>query len=463
MLDTIKVAIPLTKGQHKRLNDKEMARDVARWAKVNLHEGFIELTKISGLLDLDQNSFHRQIMWDVKPEWSEGTRLIIEFSVPKFWYGHNICLLYNWRDALSEIKGYFETQFKLTRMKLPSVNSWQVLRFDACYAWRFPSQEHAQAYLDNLKRLKFPYKEPTIRRTSIFFPGATYSVKVYLKYPEFQKNDLKALLEQEASLEWINHLEDLSRGVLRFEVTCRSQFLKRRGLTTVGHFVENKAHVIWDKTCWELTDEQRAMCLINLALYMDEQCYGKGIQLIEALDTGNLGKFENGTHLTMPAGIHSLTGPTGRKVDYLHPGGGFTIYKSGQPLVIIQEMLKKFVGEGEMHSDNQVRQILTAFYKPDKKNGVTANKAADLTAFWVFCQRFGMEDAKSTYGKDAFYRRRADLKKAGIDLIERPENVVFIDEDFWRRYRMNAPSENVVNPFDNFRDGTNVLNLSKQA
>ena len=116
-----------------------------------------------------------------------------------------------------------------------------------------------------------------------------------------------------------------------------------------------------------------------------------------------------------------------------------------------------------MHSDNEVLQILTQFYKPDKEKGVTNNKAANLTGFWVYCQRFGLESAKEAYGKDAYYKNRRDLKNAGIDLIERPENVVFIDDDFWRKYRMYAPSEYVTNTHDDHRDGTNILNLPRQA
>lgn len=463
MLDTIKVAIPLTEKQHKKLSDIELSREVERWARVNLYEGSIDLVKVQGLVDLDNNSFHRQIMWDVKREWSEGSRLFIEFSVPKFWYGHNINLLYNWKDALHLLKGFFESQFKLTRMRLPDVDSWEVLRFDACYAWRFPSQDHAQAYLDNLKRLKFPYKDPTIRKESIFFPGATYSVKAYLKLPEFLKHDQRELIKQGVALEWVNHLENLASGVLRFEVTLRSQWLRRRGLKTVGHFTYNGAHILWDENCIGLSEEQQYLFVQNAALFLEEKEPGEGQRFIEGIMSPSFEGLQNALHLTLPKGTYSLPLPSGKQLVYEHPGGGFTVYRTGQALGIIQEMLKKFVGEGEMHSDNQVIQILTAFYKPDKEKKVTNNRAADLTAFWVFCQRFGFEKAKLTYGHNKFYKNRSDLKKAGIDLIERPENLVFIDENFWRSYRMKAPSEYVVNPVDDFRDGTNILNLPKQA
>jgi Phage replication protein CRI len=455
MLDTIKVAIPLTKGQHKRLIDIEMSRDQSRSAWFNPVEGTIELKRVSGLAEMDQHSYHRELMWDIRHNWEQGTRLYLEFSVPKFWYGHNIHLLYNWFGALAHLKKLLEEQFNLTRMKLPPVELWEVLRFDACYAWRFPTQRHAESFLDSLKHLKFPYKEPVIRKTSIFFPGKTYSVKAYLKNPEFVLHDMKALIKQGASLEWINHLEKLSEGVLRFEVTCRHLYLQRRALPTVGHFLEDKAHVIWDKACSELSNEEKGKCTLALVVYMNGQEPGSGTQLWKALKSKSLGSFKSGTHFSMPAAIMTLMGESGQTFQYRHPGGGFRFYGSGQPLAIVQEKLKQFVGEGEMHSDSQVHEALSQIYK--------SNKAGHLTAFWVYCQRFGIEKAKETFGRNPFYEQRADLKKAGIDLIERPDNVVFLDDEFFHKFNMKAPNEFRVNDYDDFREGTNILNFPKQA
>lgn len=465
MLDTIKVAIPLSKGQYKRVHDLVMNQDTWQFARFNPAEGEISLRRILGLAEADQPSFHRGLMFDIQSAWNPKTRLFLEFSIPKFWIGHNIHLLYNWYSALEHIRALLEVQFNLKRMRLPDPSTWELMRIDPCYAWRLPSQEHAQAYLDNLKGLKFPYKSPVIRKDSIFFGGShsTYSVKIYLKLPEFEVHDRKELKRSGASQTYIEHLEHLAAGVLRFEVTARKQFLERRGLKTVGHLIENKAHVIWDDMCSSLSEEQRAMFLISLVAHLRNEGDSRGDLLWEDLTTGKEPRLESGAHLVLPAGIHSITGPSGRSHTFEHKGGGFRVYRHGQLLSIIREMLKKFVGEGEMHSDNEVLEILKGFYKPNKAKGVTQNKAAALTAFWVYCQRFGIESAKEVYGKNAFYKSCRDLKAAGIDLIERPENVVFLEDDFWRKFRMNAPSDFVPNPCDDFRDGTNILNLPKQA
>ncbi len=104
MIDTIKVAIPLTKGQHKRIYNSVLIQDAWHLARVNLSEGEVLLRRVQGLAETDQHSYHRSLMFDIQPTWREGTRLFLEFSIPKLWIGHNIHLLYNWYDALQHLQ-----------------------------------------------------------------------------------------------------------------------------------------------------------------------------------------------------------------------------------------------------------------------------------------------------------------------------------------------------------------------
>jgi hypothetical protein len=455
MIDTLKIAIPLTKSQYKRISEALMSRDGWQWARFNPREGELKLQRIRGLAEANQHSYRRELMFDLSPEWSDHARLVMEFSLPKFWQGHNIHLLYDWLETLYEVKAILEKAFNLKRMSLPNPGTWDLLRADFCYAWQFPSQECAQAYLDSLKHLKFPYKQPVIHKTSIFFAGKTYAVKLYLKRPEFEAHDKKEMLKNNVALEWVDHLEKLADGVLRFEVTARRRYLKWRGLPTVGYLIEDKAHVIWDDQCASLTNEEKGLffvCVINsLASKEDEQAQ----KLWKSFQTGRFDGIKNGTYFTLPAGYHRLHTNNNGGIEFHHSGGGFKVYQHGQALCIVQEMIQKLVGDGAMHSDNQVHQLLNQKYKP--------NKAARLTAFWTFCQRFGLDKAKEAFGRNPFYEARADLKAAGIDLIERPENVTYIDDDFLRNIRMKAPSEHVVNRIDNFRDATHILNFPTKS
>jgi hypothetical protein len=455
MIDTIKVAIPLTKGQHRKVMDSALEKQGWQWARVNPSEGEIQFQRIKGLAEADQESYHRELRYDIQPQWGKDSRLILEFSIPKYWQGHNIHLLYGWFDALKELRAGLQKQFKLKWMPLPDPKTWEVLRIDCCYAWRFLSQQQAQAYLESLKILRFPYKTPIIYRDSILFPGETYSAKAYLKKPEFFHHDRKELIKQNCALEWVNHLEKIAEGVLRFEVTCRRKYLLRRGLRTVADFMEDKVHVIWDEKCRNLSEKERGYFMLCLFYWLSIQDDDKSKILLEAFRTNNFEEIESGMYINLPSKTYILPSQTKADTIFDHKGGGFRLYRHGQPLSIIQENIKKFVGEGIMHSDNQVRQMLMEVYKP--------NKAARLTGFWTYVQRFGLESAKETFGKNPFYEARRDLKAVGIDLIERPDNVTFLEDNFFRSYRMRAPSESVVNAFDNFREGTNLLNFPKEA
>ena len=448
MLDSIKVAIPLSKSQHARLISKTHDEDAWQWCQFNPTLGELRFVRHKNLIETDGESFHRQLRFDFDTTWTPKSRLILEFSVPKFWYGHNIHLLYGWIDALKQLKKLIEEQFKLTRMKLPQVEDWHILRADFCYAWRFPTQEKAQAYFDSLRAMTFPYKQPVIRPTSIGFPGETYTVKVYLKRPEFFTHDRKELLKSNASLEWINHLELLSTGVLRFEISARKRWLNRNGIYQVSDILHKDAHLVFDRLQAGQTLEDAYIGFMGVMQSM-------GVQGRQILD-GDFSSVDSGKSFTPEARTYRFRGADGDVVQhYIENPVGFRLYKHGAILEIIIKMLKKFVGGGAMLSDHQVQAKLMDAY--------TSQKAARLTAFWVYVQRFGLDKTKETFGKNSYYSARSDLKKAGVDLLERPDNVVFLDDEFLSRFRLKAPSSDVTNSVDDFRDSGNVLNLPKRA
>ena len=247
MIDTIKVLIPLNPKQHDRI--KEVARESDRWTWVlhNQASGELLFRKISGLFKTDSHSYHREIRWDIDESYEFGRcHLTVELSLPKFWYGHNINLLYGWLPSLELLRSHLNKQLRLkTRLALPDIDAWELRRVDICYAWRFPEQNLAQLFLDSLKALHFPNKKPIIYPESILFKGNTYSVKFYLKLPEFKTHDLKELLKQKASFEWIEHLESIATGVLRMEVTLRHRYLKRNGINTIKELREFRQWFLW--------------------------------------------------------------------------------------------------------------------------------------------------------------------------------------------------------------------------
>jgi hypothetical protein len=458
MLDTIKLGIPLTQKQHEKIQAIAYQSEVNQWVLLIPTTGELQFRKITGLAETDQNSFHREIRWDipatyhpprsklVKGEFVEvdETFLIVELSLPKLLYGHNIHLLYNFTVAIARLKEMLEKRFNLqTRAKFVDINQWQVWRVDCCYAWRTPNQQIAQQLLDSLKHLHYPRKDRVIYATSIMFGGSTYSVKFYLKLPEFEQHDRKALLKAKARLEWVNCLEQKADGVLRYEATLRRKFLERQNIRTVGDLtrplieVELDSHLVSD-------GQNRDLVIDAIMAQNSEQFEGNS----EAQWLGNL---QDGKRLTMvEGGITTQYSPEGIQ-EYQHQAGGMTVRRRDNPTEILKYFLDKFIGEHGMQQADEIEAKLMSIYKPVK--------AARLISFWLYIQRFGTSKAKEVFGKNSYYVSKADLKKAGVSLIEAENTVVTLKSDFFKNFKLRVPSENVTNRFDEYPDHDNVLNF----
>lgn len=439
MLDTIKLGIPLTLPQHRRIKSLVDEDGAWQWVLLNPSNGELLFRRVKGLANTDGESFHRQLRWDIPYEYIEGDcNLTIELSVPKFWYGHNIHLLYDFATPLEHLRGLLNQQFGLKgRGQLIHSTDWHVSRADFCYAWKFPSQQIAKQFLNSLKRLHFPRKRPIIYDDSILFAGKTYSVKIYLKLSEFKAHDRKELLKENAPLEWVNCLESKADGVLRFEVTARQQYLKRQGIKTVKDLIEQDTYIEWQ-------DEHPHYPIATASgLIIDRESQGE--------------KLRDGTVLKMPSVQVGYFDDEGLHQIYRFPSSNITVRKYDRPFQSLKFLLAKFVGENAgMQRADEIEAKLLKTYKPVK--------AARLVSFWLYVQKFGSAKAKEIFGDRSYYYTKSELKKAGVSLIEPPSgnNVTVLERDFIQSFRMEIPSQAVTNKVDDFRDSGNVLNLFSQ-
>lgn len=407
--------------------------------------GELRFVKMSGLVKTDQHSYHRELRWDIEPVYSPDSKLILEFSIPKYWYGHNIRLFYEFTKALSVLKTALEGLFGLkTRSKLPDPLTWHLYRVDVCYAWQFPTQIAAQEYLNSLKGFSYPRKRPIIYPTSIVFQGATYTLKFYLKHPEFRTHDMKELVKAKASLEWINHLEALADGVLRCEATLRRQYLKVKGLLTVADLVRPMNRIHWDE---ELCKYEGLIPDMAMYLVLNLWAKNNGIDLSYNLEHGLNNPLVDGAYFYAPPSTFRI-----KDTVYEHPGGGFTFKIENRLMVLLQGFIDKFVGLGaKMQEVHEVEAKLLEIYKPVK--------AGRLVSVWLYVQKFGTERAKEVFGRDSYYRSKRELKDAGISLADRSKLVTTIDRSFFDNFTLSVPSPHVVNKEDDFRDSGNILNF----
>lgn len=445
MLDSIKVGIPLTLSQHKRILKAVEQSDRYRWVLFNDRTQEILFRQVSGLASTDQHSYHRELRWDAPKTWSPDAKLVLEFSIPKFWYGHNIRLLHDFMIPLRELRASLNRQFNLKRLPLPDPAEWTVMRLDPCYAYRFPNQKASQLYLDGLKHLSYPKKKPILYETSIVFPGQTYSLKFYLKHPEFRQHDMKALIKSGSALEWVNLLEDLARGVLRCEATLRSKYLQRQGIRTVSDLLKPIREYEWDSDLASSEGFDPLLSVFAIAIYY---AHTNGINFEENIRLGRMTPLVDGMRLEAPKLTCEF--PDGRI--YNHPGGGYFVRVQDRLTSLLRYFITRFLGENvKMQSADEVKAKLLETYKPVK--------ASRLTSFWLYVQRFGESDAKEIFGKDSFYRSKRDVKKAGVSLVDEPKLVTRADQNFLRNFELIVPSPHATNHYDDARDSLNVLDF----
>lgn len=470
MLDTIKLGIPLTQNQYRKIKALADENDCWQWVLLNPGTGELLFRRTKGLSNTDGQSFHRQLRWDIPHDYEDDCSLMIEFSIPKYWYGHNIRLLFDFTKALNHLKVSLEQQFGLKgKARFPDVLNWAVLRADICYAWKFPSQRLAQTFLDSLKHLHYPRKKPIYYPTAILFAGRTYSVKIYLKLPEFKNHDRKDLLKQNAALEWIDYCEDIADGVLRFEVTLRGKYLKRQNIRSVRDLVRPFEVIEWVEGDIPMNEVVKEIAISKvLCDHVASQLPSDPKAFIELVVPQLLG--ENPLTATLKDGVNisfdaftlntsSVIAPMVRRLPVelqtARIEAGVIIYRKWDRLTMMaRSFLVKFVGEcAGMQRVDEIEAKLMEAYKPVK--------AARLVSFWLYVQRFGSAKAKETFGRDSYYYSARELKKAGISLIEPPSgnNITVLDQSFMQQFRMEIPSQFAVNQVDDFRDSGNILNF----
>lgn len=201
-------------------------------------------------------SSHYSIIVEVHPK---RDLIKFSFSVPKYFYGHNIaqaCENTNERDFTfikgftdtfehqieksferikTYIKSFFYTEFAGIDVDMCDV---EIVRLDMCYNQFFNSKKDALFYLDMQKKIQKKYarrneQKVTNYTTSIFFYSRDYSVKIYHKGAEYEKNDSKEheranqkhFKKHGINLYNIEYLQETADKILRYEITFRKDYL----------------------------------------------------------------------------------------------------------------------------------------------------------------------------------------------------------------------------------------------
>ncbi len=211
MIDTIAWSVDLTNEQLEKILSK--SKEYTEYDHVSGETNFRIVRS-----NLDIGSFDSNITIKCY----ETNRAHLEFSVPKQRLGHNVELVYpsQLEQTLATVHASLVEHFG----DFPSYLNWYLMRVDLCYAWRLLSQAAAEDALKVLKTFDYPRKSKYLYKDAVMWRGKYFSLKFYLKEPEFYKHDYKKLAE--AGYEDLaNRVAQLSKGVLRFEITFRKESL----------------------------------------------------------------------------------------------------------------------------------------------------------------------------------------------------------------------------------------------
>lgn len=143
--------------------------------------------------------------------------LSLEFSVPKFTYGNNVR-----HSSFSDIALAFSSIHSALAplCTLPDWSLWEIQRLDICTFFKSNTPFDTMLFY---QMLDFPRKKKYIYDTSVMFVGNSYSLKVYLKEPEFIKHDFNKILKFDTRQAY--SILKQSKNIVRTEVTYRKKAL----------------------------------------------------------------------------------------------------------------------------------------------------------------------------------------------------------------------------------------------
>jgi hypothetical protein len=212
MVDTLKFKIPLSEKQFKLIQGKS-----CEITKTNNQNNVVEFRIIN--YDLEIGSYDKKITIKI----FDDQYALLELSLPKFYLGNNVELLYpsQVEEALRILQNKLQEHFG----DFPPYMKWSIERLDLCYGWKYDSQAFVINALSILKTFDYPRKSKYLYKESVMWKGPYYSLKFYLKQPEFIKHDYHRLKRANIH-EFADRILALSDGVLRFEITIRKEQIK---------------------------------------------------------------------------------------------------------------------------------------------------------------------------------------------------------------------------------------------
>ena len=233
MIDTIRFKIPYKVPHHLRTYFSQFSKpNFDRDGQFRFFQVFPQLP-----------SSYSEIAVKLGDE-DNGEDTYIECSYPKHSLGTNIYMAY--ADGLGNFLDTLRTKLEETintpsprlngknhslpvinlidqgegYIKLPPVNSWVLHRLDICWNWKVGTDKEAMDYLGGYRGFSAKRKHRYNSETGFEDVGRNYTIKFYLKKPEFKIHDFSDISKKKG-YEFAYNLLCEAEGIFRFETELR--------------------------------------------------------------------------------------------------------------------------------------------------------------------------------------------------------------------------------------------------
>lgn len=228
MIDTIRFKIDWLSECFEKIKDKG--------------DHFLQENKTEGTKKYDFNKFTFNVpSYSYKINYCADERgLVIEFSIPKYAYGHNLKEI-DVESSKIALETFRKELIRDIGFPLPELAEWTITRIDLCKNIHFNNTEEAERVLKGYQRINYKnLHQVNYRNESTTWKATDYYMKFYMKGYEYIKHDHQRLNNDE--------LLETSKKILRFEITLRTRILKRRfgGKISINQLTNEKVQNVLD-------------------------------------------------------------------------------------------------------------------------------------------------------------------------------------------------------------------------
>lgn len=132
------------------------------------------------------------------------------------------------------------------KIKLPKITHWFLQRVDIAICYNLHTQENIETYINNLRFCNFPKRKVKhYEGESLYLTGSTTTLKIYNKFREFKKHDLKKFKNENFDI--FSYLEEI-KGFIRFECEIKKRKLKyfyKKDYIRIFNVTYNELRNIW--------------------------------------------------------------------------------------------------------------------------------------------------------------------------------------------------------------------------